>query len=174
MLDRQAQGRDASPTAAVIDSQTIKAPGAARRGYDAAKRVIGRKRDIAVDADGRVLMVRLTPADIADSTGALPVLDALKQRWPWVRHLFADGAYDRRQLLDKAVFLDFVVAVVCHLDGQQGFAPLPRRWVVERTFGWMMEWRRLVCDYEMRLDVSTAMIHVALGGLLLQRLLIPE
>lgn len=59
-------------------------------------------------------------------------------------------------------------------ESSQGFAPLPRRWVVERTFGWMMRWRRLVRDYEMRLDVSTAMIHVALGSLLLQRLLIPE
>lgn len=123
------------PCEAVIDSQTIKAPGAGRRGYDAAKRVNGRKRHIAVDADGRLLMVRLTPADIADSSGALAVLDALKQRWPWVRHLFADGAYDRRQLLDKAVLLDFVVDVVLRLAGQQSFAPLPRRWVVERTFG---------------------------------------
>lgn len=174
MLDRQAQGRHEQPTAAVIDSQTIKAPGAARRGYDAAKRINGRKRHIAVDADGRLLMVQLTPADLADSTGALAVLDALKQRWPWVKHLFADGAYDRRQLLDKAAFLDFVVEVVRRLAGQQGFAPLPRRWVVERTFGWMMRWRRLVRDYEMRLDISTAMIHVALGSLLLQRLLIPE
>ncbi len=72
----------------------------------------------AVDADGRLLMVRLTPADIADSTGALPVLKALKQRWPWVKHLFAEGAYDRRQLLDKAAFLDFVVEVVRRLAGQ--------------------------------------------------------
>lgn len=86
MLDRQAQGREEQPSAAVIDSQTVKALGAARRGYDAAKRVTGRKRHIAVDADGRLLMVRLTPADLADSTGAVPVLDALKQRWPWVKH----------------------------------------------------------------------------------------
>ncbi len=173
MLDRQAQGRHEQPTVAVIDSQTIKAPGAARRGSDAAKRINGRKRHIAVDADGRLLMVRLTPAEIADSTGALRVLEALKQCWPWVRHWFADGAYDRRQLLDKAAFLDFVVEVVRRLAGQ-GFAPLPRRWVVERTFGWMMQWRRLVRNYEMRLDVSTAMMHVALGSLLLQRLIIPE
>lgn len=117
--------------------------------------------------------MRLTPADIADSTGALRILEALKQRWPWIKHLFADGAYDRRQLLDKAAFLNFVVEVVRRLAGQ-GFTPLPRRWVVERTFSWMMRWRRLVRDYEMRLDISTAMIHVALGSLLLQRLLVPE
>ena len=84
VLDRQAQGRDAQPTAAVIESQTIKAPGAACRGYDAAKRVTGRKRHIAVGADGRLRMVRLTPVDIADSTGAMRVLDALMQRWLWI------------------------------------------------------------------------------------------
>ncbi len=67
--------------------------------------------------------------------------------------MFADGAYDRRQLLDKAAFLNFVVVVVRRLTSQQGFAPLPRRWVVERIFGWMMRWRRLVRDHEMRLDV---------------------
>ncbi len=71
-------------------------------------------------------------------------------------------------------FLDFVVKVVRRMVGQQGIAPLPRRWIVERTFGWMMQWRRLVRDYEMRLDVSTALIHVALGSLLLQRLMTPQ
>ncbi len=172
MLDRQAQGREKQPSAAVIDSQTVKAPRAARRGYDTPKRVTGRKRHIAVDADGRLLMARLTPADLADSTGAVPVLDALEQRWPWVKHLFADGAYYLRTLLDRAVFLDFVVEVVCRLTSLQGSAPLRRHWVVDRTFGWMMQWRRLVRDYELRLDVSTAMNHVALGSLLLQRLLI--
>ncbi len=111
----------------VIDSHTVIAPDAARRGCNAAKKVTGRKRHIAVDTEGRLLRGRLTPADMADSTGALPVLDALKQRWPWVRHLFADGAYDRRQLLDKAAFLDFVVEVVRRRTSQQGFAPLPRR-----------------------------------------------
>lgn len=70
--------------------------------------------------------MRLTPADIADSTGALRILEALKQRWPWIKHLFADGAYDRRQLLDQAAFLNFVVEVVRRLAGQ-GFTPLPRR-----------------------------------------------
>lgn len=102
------------------------------------------------------------------------LLDALKRRWLRIRHLFAGGAYDRCQLLDKAAFLDFVVEVVRRLAAQQSFAPLPRRSVVERTFGWMMQGRRLVRDDEMRLDVSTAMIHAALGSLLLQRLLIPE
>lgn len=170
MIDRERVGREASPSAGVIDSQSVKAPQAAERGYDAGKKIKGRKRHIAVDTDGRLLMVNLTPADISDSTGALAILDAIRKRWPWVKHLFADGAYDRRRLMDKAAFGDFVVEVVRRLDTEPGFKVLPRRWVVERSFGWMMRWRRLVRDYEGRIDVSKAMIHVAMGSLLWRRI----
>ena len=78
---------------------------------------------------------------------------------------FADGAYDRTQLMDKADFLDFVIEVVRRIDGEPRFKVLPRRWVVERTFALFTRWRRLVRDYEQRLDVSKAMIHVAMGSL---------
>ena len=158
------------PTAAVVDSQSIKAPAAEKRGFDAGKKVVGRKRHIAVDTDGRLLMVNMTTADISDSAGAQMILDAIRKRWPWLKHFFADGAYDRGQLMDKAAFLDFVVEVVRRTDKEAGFKVLPRRWVVERTFGWMTRWRRLVRDYETRIDVSEAMIHVALGSLLLRRI----
>ncbi len=170
MLDRERAGREASPTAGIIDSQSVKAPGAKERGYDAGKKIVGRKRHIAVDTDGRLLMANLTTADISDSAGAQMILDAIRQRWPWLKHVFADGAYDRTQLMDKAAFLDFVIEVVRRIDNEQGFKVLPRRWVVERTFGWMMRWRRLVRDYETRIDVSEAMIHVAIGSLLLGRI----
>jgi len=170
MMDRERQGREASPTAGVIDSQTVKAPAAKARGYDAGKKIVGRKRHITVDTDGRLLMVNLTTADISDSAGAQLILDAIRKRWPWIKHLFADGAYDRTQLMDKAAFLDFVIEVVRRIDNEPGFKLLPRRWVVERTFGWMVRWRRLVRDYEQRLDVSEAMIHVAMGSLLLRRI----
>jgi transposase len=169
MLDRERAGRESSPSAAVVDSQSIKAPSAETRGYDAAKKIVGRKRHIAVDTDGRLLMVRLTPADIADSAGAAMILEAIRKRWPWVKHLFADGAYDRLKLMDKAAYLDFVVEIIRRRDSQKGFEVLPRRWVVERTFGWMTRWRRLVRDYERRIDHSTAMIHVAMGSLLIRR-----
>jgi transposase len=143
---------------------------AERRGYDAAKKVVGRKRHIAVDTDGRLLMVNLTPADISDSAGAQMILDALRKRWPWLTHLFADGAYDRGKLMDKAAFRDFTVEIVKRLTGEPGFTVLPRRWVVERSFGWMTRWRRLVRDYERRIDVSEAFIYVAMGSILLRRL----
>lgn len=82
--------------------------------------------------------------------------------WPWVKDLFADGAYDRTQLIDKVAFLDFVIEVVRHIDAEPCFKVLPRRWVVERTFGWLTRWRRLVRDYEQRIDFSEAMIHVVM------------
>lgn len=170
MIDRERAGREASPSAAVIDSQSVKAPAAESRGFDANKKIVGRKRHIAVDTDGRLLMVNLTTADISDSAGAQAILDAIRKRWPWVKHLFADGAYDRAKLMDKAAFLDFVIEVVRRIEGTQGFHVLPRRWVVERTFGWMTRWRRLVRDYEQRIDVSEAMIHIALGALLIRRI----
>jgi len=170
MIDRERSGREASPSAGVVDSQSVKAPTAGERGYDAGKKIKGRKRHIAVDTDGRLLMVNLTTADISDSAGAQQILDAIRKRWPWIKHLFADGAYDRRKLMDKAAFKEFVIEIVRRIDSEPGFKVLPRRWVVERTFGWMTRWRRLVRDYEKRIDVSKAMIHVALGGLLLRRI----
>ena len=169
MMDRERTGREASPSAAVIDSQTVKAPAARARGFDANKKIVGRKRHIAVDTDGRLLMVNLTTADISDSAGAQTILDAIRKRWPWVKHLFADGAYDRLKLMDKAAYLDFVIEIVRRCEHQKGFQVLPRRWVVERTFGWMTRWRRLVRDYEKRIDVSHAMIMVAMGGNLIRR-----
>ena len=169
MVDREKAGREASPSAAVIDSQSVKAPHAETRGYDAGKKIVGRKRHIAVDTDGRLLMVNLTTADISDSAGAQVILEGIRKRWPWVKHLFADGAYDRLKLMDKAVYLDFVIEIIRRSDDQKGFEVLPRRWVVERTFGWMTRWRRLVRDYERRIDVSTAMVHVAMGSLLVRR-----
>jgi len=171
MLDREREAREQSPSAAVVDSQSVKAPSApSGGGYDAGKRIKGRKRHIAVDTDGRLLMVNLTTADISDSAGAQEIVAAIRRRWPWLKHLFGDGAYDRTKLLDAAALRDFTVEIIRRSDDVSGFKVLPRRWVVERTFGWMTRWRRLVRDYEKRLDVSEAMIHLAMASNLLRRL----
>lgn len=124
MLDRERAGREASPTAGVIDSQSVKAPQAETMGHDAGKKLVGRKRHIAVDTDGRLLMVKLTTADISDSAGAQAILDASGKRWPWVKHLFADAACDRLKLMDKAAYLDFVVEIIRRRVGVRGFLSL--------------------------------------------------
>ena len=107
MLDRERVGREASPTGGVLDSQSVKAPAARQRGLDGGKKITGRKRHVAVDTDGRLLMINLTSADISDSGaggagnqvsgafgagGARMILDAIRKRWPWLKPLFADGA----------------------------------------------------------------------------------
>ncbi len=170
MLDRERADRQASPSGGVIDSQSIKAPAAlGGGGYDAAKKIKGRKRHVVVDTDGRLLMVNLTPADVQDAAGAEQIIKAIRKRWPWLKHLFADGAYERGKLMRQAAYRDFVIEIVHKLKDQQGFQVLPRRWVVERSFGWMTRWRRLVRDYEQRCDVSEAMIYASMGSLLLRR-----
>lgn len=171
MLDRERVGRDASPSAGVLDSQTVKAPHAAGGGgYDAAKKVKGH---VAVDTDGRLLMVNLTAADVQNAAGAEQIIKTVRQQWPWLRHLFADGAYQRGKLMSAAAYWDFTIEVIHKLTGQQGFQVLPRRWVVERTFGWIVRWRRLVRDYERLCDVSETMIYLSMGALLLRRIAHP-
>jgi hypothetical protein len=129
LIDRERVGREAGPSAAVIDSQSVKAPAARSRGFDANKKIVGRKRHLAVDTDGRLLMLNLTTADISDSAGPQAILDAIRKRWPWVKHLFTGGAYDRAKLVDKAAFLDFVIEIVRRIEGAEGFHILPRRWM---------------------------------------------
>lgn len=86
-----------------------------------------------------------------------------------MKHLFADAACDRLKLMDKAAYLRFVIEIIRRRDDQKGLEVLPRRWVVERTFDWMIRWRSLVRDYERRIDASTAMIYVTMGGVLIRR-----
>ena len=174
MLDRHRQKKTLAPSLAVLDSQSVKAPHASDRGIDAHKKIVGRKRHVAVDSDGRLLLVNMTPANVADSTGAQMILDAMYRKWPSVKHFFADGAYERKSLMDKATYLGFVVEVVKRTPGQTGFQPVAKRWVVERTFGWLVRWRRLVRDYERRLDVSESMTQIALASILLKRFIIAK
>src|SRR5260370_38234212 len=116
----------------VIDSQSVKAPEAKTRGYDAGKKIVGRKRHIAVDTAGRLLMVNLTTADISASAGAQMIPDSARKRWPCSKHLFADSAYDRTKLMDTAAFLDFTIELIKRADTAQGFEVLPLPWCLER------------------------------------------
>ena len=140
--------------------------GGAVRGHDGTEKIVGRRSHVAVDGDGRLLMVNLMPANVSDSAGARTILNAIRRCWPWIRHPFVDGVHDRTRLMGKAVFLDFVIEVVRRPDNEPGFKVAPRCRIIERGFARLTRRRRLVRDHEQRLDVSEDMIRAALGCVL--------
>jgi len=168
---RVAAGREPEPSAAVMDSQTVKTtetPGV--RGYDAGKKVNGRKRHLLVDTLGLVLMVIVHAANIQDRDGAKLLLERVQGRFPRLRLIWADGGYAGK-LIDwvKTVF-HWVLEIVKRSDDVKGFQVLPHRWVVERTFGWLGRYRRLSKDYEGLPESSEAMIYIAMIHLMVRRL----
>jgi putative transposase len=169
---RDAAGRDPQPTAAVIDSQSVRAADTvpkASRGWDNAKKVNGRKRHIAVDALGLVLAVVITAASVQDRDAARPLLWNLHRSSRRVRLAWADAVYNGGRLTRWAAALKITIQVVARRD-PHAFEVLPRRWVVERTFAWISKHRRTVRDYE-RLPAShEAMILWAMTALMARRL----
>src|ERR1700733_13139755 len=132
MIDRERVGRDASPSAAIIDSQSVKTTEAGGpRGYDAGKKINGRKRHALVDTDGRGLVLEPHPASIQDRDGGGPLLQASRRLFPFIERVFADGGYAGERV---ATATRIIVEIVAKNPDQIGFAVLPRRWVVERFF----------------------------------------
>lgn len=168
MADRERVGREASPTAAVIDSQSVKTgESGGPRGYDAGKKVNGRKRHLMVDTDGRPLVLQCHPADVQDRDGAPPLLRASRRRWPFVKLAFADAAYAARRVAEAT---RIAIEIVKKPKDQQGFAVHPRRWVVERTFAWLGRNRRLARDFEATIASATAFLYAASTMLLIRKL----
>ena len=170
---RDADGCDPMVSAGIIDAQSVKGAdtvGTPTRGYDAGKRINGRKRHIVVDTLGLLLLVAVTTAGVQDRTAAHRVLEQLRFVMASVVTVFADGGYAGK-LLDYARHkLRLVVEVVAKPPDQKGFAVLPRRWVVERTFGWLMRCRRLARDYERLPATSEALIKWSMIGIMTRRL----
>ena len=171
MQAREAAGREASPSAGVIDSQSVKTcESGGPRGYDAAKKIKGRKRHIVTDTQGFLVGAVVHPADLQDRDGAPAVLASLRYRFPWLRHIFADGAYAGDKL---AGALDgngsWTIEIVKRSDDDAGFVVLPRRWVVERTFAWLGRNRRLAKDFERSIESATAWLFMAAVQMLLRR-----
>ncbi len=168
---RRRAGRHKHPTAGCLDSQTVKR--AARpgpRGFDAGKQCAGRKRHLLVDTLGLVLVVVVTTAAVQDRDGARLVLGRRRSAWKTLRRVWVDGAY-RGQLLDWAWHhARRSLQVVLRPDEQRGFVVLPRRWVIERTFAWLSQARRLSKDYEELVSSSEAMIYITMIRLMLRRL----
>lgn len=172
MLDRESQGRAASPTAGVIDSQSVKAPApGAARGFDAGKKITGRKRHILTDTEGHLVHAVVHTADIQDRDGAPLVLAGVVSRFPWLRHLFADGGYAGDKLRRALRGIGkWTVQIVKRSDAAKGFEVIPRRWVVERTLAWLNRNRRLAKDFEQTIASATAWLFIASVQLITRRI----
>jgi len=175
MLVRKARkklGRGAKPGAAIIDSQSAATTqSGGPRGFDAGKRVQGRKRHIVTDTNGLLLAVHVHPANVQDVHGAVPLLENLRRHFPRLRHVFADRVYRGPQLIRAlAQSGPWTIDIVKRPHGVKGFQLLPRRWVVERTFAWSGRCRRLAKDFEAKPATEVAWFFVAHLRLLTRRL----
>src|SRR5829696_786363 len=171
--ERKRVGKDPQPTAAIIGSQSVKTVGESAHpsGYDAHKNVKGRKRHLLVDTLGLPLSIHVTPADVQDRVGAHLLLAGLGPLVPRLKKIWADGAYSGKELAKWCEEQGGWELEVVERDKEaKGFEVLPKRWIVERTFGWLRRDRRLTKDYERKVQTSETLIEVAMIRLILRRL----
>jgi transposase len=172
-LAREQQDKRSRPTGAILDSQSVKSdPHGGLVGYDAAKKIKGRKRHLLVDTLGLVLGVSVTAASVPEREGAQGLLSRVLGWFTWLRRMWVDGGYSGPEFADwvKTLRPKLEVEVVKRSDDVSGFKVLPKRWIVERTFGWLMRHRRLVRDYEHCETSAEAWVYIAMIRIQLRRL----
>jgi transposase len=170
---RTGLGREVQPSAAILDSQTVKAAdtvGAASRGFDSGKRINGTKRHVAVDVEGFLLAVVVTAANIGDRMGAKLLVIALLNTCTRLKLIWADSGYDGAPLAAWVNAVARITLTVIKRTEAHTFRVVPRRWVVERSFGWLLRYRRLVRDYERRPEHHEAMVYWATVMIMTRRL----
>jgi putative transposase len=168
------QRKKKAPTAAILDSQSVRTasqPGV--RDYDAGKKITGRKRHILVDTLGNILALKVATADVQDRDGALLLFAFLTTAFGWLKLIWADGSYTGKPVVEAAKIKrhrQVKLEIVKRSGEVKGFKILPKRWIVERTFGWPIQSRRLVRDYETKIEHSEAMIDLSMSKRMLARI----